>query len=496
MMKENLIPNKSNKFIFIISSILMFSFSLINWLIIPFSLDSICLDIEYNVFFILILSSLNAYCLVLAGWASNSKYALLGSLRSSAQLISYEIFFGLLLVPIYAYAGSMNISDIVLAQENVWFCFLFFPIFIIFLIAALAETNRTPFDLPEAEAEIVAGYNVEYSGIVFSFFFLAEYNNILIASATTTALFLGGWLFFGISSEIIFIIKMVFVCMFFINIRATLPRYRYDQLIVIGWKKFLPVSLAITICYISFLHATTWSPNLIVMNPILIADLNELNNFWDEVFNKHILKMWCEQMKILEFREFCTIVWEQMERELDNPKNFDTQGLTDYLHRRVSIHGDNQYELWEYVRRAFQLPEHAWDSIEQAADRHIENYKDIISLDCSRGTELKVDERFSFTKKIAQIFESSTLDETCKYVINQKDESFGCDSVSKVDRNEILLFAKKTVELSDSNEHGRSQCHSNQKDKNSFDSSDSHKTNGGHERYSAPKAYELPRHTW
>jgi len=249
--KENIIPYKSNKIIFVSSSILMFCFSLLNWLIIPIGPDSVILDIEYSVFFLLLLSSFNAYCLILAGWSSNSKYALLGALRAAAQLISYEVFFGFILVPIFMHVGSMNLVDIVLAQKNVWFCFTYLPGLIIFFIAGLAETNRTPFDLPEAEAEIVAGYNVEYSGIIFAFFFLAEYNNILINSSVITCFFLGGWNLLGFSSEIFFIVKTLVCVILFILIRAILPRFRYDQLMVLGWKKLLPFTTGIVVLWIT-----------------------------------------------------------------------------------------------------------------------------------------------------------------------------------------------------------------------------------------------------
>jgi NADH-quinone oxidoreductase subunit H len=207
-----------------------------------------------SLLFIFAISSLNVYGVILAGWASNSKYAFLGALRSAAQMISYEVSLGLLIIPVVMWSGSLNLADIVKAQQNVWFIIPFFPVAILFYVSSLAETNRTPFDLPEAEAELVAGYNVEYSSITFAMFFLAEYSNMLVMSALTTCLFLGGWLvpFLGQSSTIIYALKITVIAFLFILVRAILPRYRYDQLLNIGWKLILPLSLSFLLPLIAY----------------------------------------------------------------------------------------------------------------------------------------------------------------------------------------------------------------------------------------------------
>jgi NADH-quinone oxidoreductase subunit H len=224
--------------------------ALIAWAVIPFSETWVIADINVGIVYLLATSSLGVYGVIIAGWASNSKYAFLGAVRSSAQMISYEVSIGLVIVTVVLLVGSLNLTDIVLAQKNYWFALPLFPMFIIFFISTLAETNRLPFDLPEAESELVAGYNVEYSSMPFSMFFLGEYANMILMSATTTILFLGGWLppfdnaFFNFIPGVIwFILKIVFLLFCFIWVRATLPRYRYDQLMRLGWKVFLPISL-------------------------------------------------------------------------------------------------------------------------------------------------------------------------------------------------------------------------------------------------------------
>lgn len=247
--KETLIPGYSNIYIFILSPIFTFLISMLCWSLIPFDFNIVISDINLGILFLFAFSSLGVYGIIMSGWSSNSKYAFLGSLRSSAQFISYEISMGLLIIPIILITDSFNITNIVLAQESILNCITFFPFFFLFLITGLAETNRVPFDLPEAESELVSGYNVEYSSIGFTFFFLAEYANIILMSAIIVILFLGGWLtpFSFINGSFIFSIKLLLVMFFFVWIRATLPRYRYDQLMFIGWKVILPLSLGFTL---------------------------------------------------------------------------------------------------------------------------------------------------------------------------------------------------------------------------------------------------------
>jgi NADH-quinone oxidoreductase subunit H len=249
--KETLIPGSSNLYIFIFSPIFTFLISMLCWSLIPFDYGIVISDINLGILFLFAFSSLGVYGIIMSGWASNSKYSFLGSLRSSAQFISYEISMGLLLVPIILISESFNISYIVLSQLDIFYFITFFPFFILFLITALAETNRVPFDLPEAESELVSGYNVEYSSIGFTFFFLAEYSNIILMSSIIVILFLGGWLpflsLFELTGSFYFSIKLLFIMFFFIWIRATLPRYRYDQLMFLGWKVILPLSLAFTL---------------------------------------------------------------------------------------------------------------------------------------------------------------------------------------------------------------------------------------------------------
>jgi NADH-quinone oxidoreductase subunit H len=250
MLKEVILPTKANKILFLLAPFVTFLLALVGWAVIPFSETWVIADINVGIVYLLATSSLGVYGVIIAGWASNSKYAFLGAIRSSAQMISYEVSIGLVIVTVVLLVGSLNLSDIVMAQTNHWFALPLFPMFIIFFISALAETNRLPFDLPEAESELVAGYNVEYSSMPFSMFFLGEYANMILMSATTTILFLGGWLppfdnaFFNFIPGVIwFVLKIVFLLFCFIWVRATLPRYRYDQLMRLGWKVFLPISL-------------------------------------------------------------------------------------------------------------------------------------------------------------------------------------------------------------------------------------------------------------
>jgi len=243
--KESLIPGTSNIYIFILSPIFTFLISMICWALIPFNFGIVISDINLGLLFLFAFSSLSVYGIIMSGWSSNSKYSFLGSLRSSAQFISYEISMGLLIVPIIFISDSFNLTSIVLSQEELFNFINFFPFFLLFLITALAETNRVPFDLPEAESELVSGYNVEYSSIGFTFFFLAEYSNIILMSSIIVILFLGGWIsiFINLESSFFFSFKLLFVMFFFVWIRATLPRYRYDQLMFLGWKVILPTSL-------------------------------------------------------------------------------------------------------------------------------------------------------------------------------------------------------------------------------------------------------------
>lgn len=248
--KEITIPFAANKILFILAPILTFGFSLAAWAVIPFDDGVVIADVNVGILYLFAISSLTVYGIILAGWASNSKYAFLGAMRSAAQMISYEVSIGLVIITVLLKVGSLNISAIVKAQQETWFILTLFPMWIIFFISSLAEANRTPFDLPEAEAELVAGYHVEYSSFPFALFFLGEYANMILLSAMNAILFFGGWqppfnipLFQMIPGYIWFAIKIAFFLFLFIWIRASLPRYRYDQLMRLGWKIFLPVSL-------------------------------------------------------------------------------------------------------------------------------------------------------------------------------------------------------------------------------------------------------------
>jgi NADH-quinone oxidoreductase subunit H len=250
MLKEVIIPDQSNKVLFLLAPIITFTLALIGWAVVPFSETFSVANINVGVLYLLATSSLGVYGIIIAGWASNSKYAFLGAIRSSAQMISYEVSIGLIIISVVLCVGSLNLTDIILAQKNHWFALPMFPMFILFFISGLAETNRLPFDLPEAESELVAGYNVEYSSMPFSMFFLGEYANMILISAFASILFLGGWLppfdiafFNAIPGPIWLCLKIFFLLFCFIWVRATLPRYRYDQLMRLGWKVFLPFSL-------------------------------------------------------------------------------------------------------------------------------------------------------------------------------------------------------------------------------------------------------------
>lgn len=256
ILKETIIPSSSNYIIFLLSPILIFSLSLYGWGVIPFIKGVVIADLELGLLILLAISSLSVYGVIMSGWSSNSKYALLGALRSSAQMISYEVSIGLLIMPVLALSSSLNLTNIVLAQNELFNCWPFLCSFVLFFICILAETNRLPFDLPEAESELVSGYNVEYSALTFALFFLAEYSYMILMSSLLVILFLGGWLpiikiFFFIPYWTWFFIKLIFILFGFIWVRATLPRYRYDQLMMLGWKVMLPLSLGALFFYLS-----------------------------------------------------------------------------------------------------------------------------------------------------------------------------------------------------------------------------------------------------
>jgi NADH-quinone oxidoreductase subunit H len=249
-LKEFIVPNQSNKVLYFLAPCLSFMLSLLNWIVIPSNFETVLVDLNLSILFIFAISSIGVYGIILAGWSSNSKFAFLGSLRSVSQVISYEIALSLLALPVLYVSSSLNLNDIVLFQEiNGWNYLPMLPIFLMFTISGLAETNRVPFDLPEAEAELVAGYNIEYSGMGFALFFLAEYSNMLLMSSLIIILFLGGWDGFLLPSYIWYGIKMGLLVFFFVWVRGTLPRYRYDQLMKLGWKVFLPLSLGFLVFY-------------------------------------------------------------------------------------------------------------------------------------------------------------------------------------------------------------------------------------------------------
>jgi len=258
--KEVIIPSSSNKVIFILAPIVTMTLALISWAVIPFSATQVLADINVGILYLFAVSSLGVYGIIMGGWASNSKYPFLGAIRSAAQMVSYEVSIGVIIINVLLCVGSLNLNDIVMAQENLWFVIPLFPMFVIFFISALAETNRPPFDLPEAEAELVAGYQTEYSGMMYAMFWLGEYANILLMCAMGSILFLGGWLspieiypFTLIPGAIWLIFKILFLFILFALVKATVPRYRYDQLMRLGWKIFLPLSLTWVVLTSSYL---------------------------------------------------------------------------------------------------------------------------------------------------------------------------------------------------------------------------------------------------
>jgi NADH-quinone oxidoreductase subunit H len=258
--KEIIIPSSSNKVIFILAPIITMTLALAAWAVIPFGESLVLSNINVGILYLFAISSLGVYGIIMGGWASNSKYPFLGAIRSAAQMVSYEVSIGIIIINVLLCVGSLNLNDIVLAQKNIWFVIPLFPMFVIFFISALAETNRPPFDLPEAEAELVAGYQTEYSGMMYAMFWLGEYANILLMCAMGSILFLGGWLsplemypFNLIPSALWLIFKILFLFILFSLVKATVPRYRYDQLMKLGWKIFLPFSLLWVVLTSSYL---------------------------------------------------------------------------------------------------------------------------------------------------------------------------------------------------------------------------------------------------
>ena len=266
--KEIIIPASANKIIFILAPIVTMTLALIAWAVIPFSEELVLSNINVGILYLFAISSLGVYGIIMGGWASNSKYPFLGSIRSAAQMVSYEVSIGIIIINVLLCVGSLNLKDIVLAQKNIWFIIPLFPMFVIFFISALAETNRPPFDLPEAESELVAGYQTEYSGMMYAMFWLAEYANILLMCAMGSILFLGGWLspinlfpFNLLPSPFWMILKILLLFFLFALIKAIVPRYRFDQLMRLGWKVFLPVSLIWVILTASYLYYFGMLPN-------------------------------------------------------------------------------------------------------------------------------------------------------------------------------------------------------------------------------------------
>jgi NADH-quinone oxidoreductase subunit H len=267
LFKETIIPSGANKIVFMAAPMITFVLSLVAWAVIPFDEDMVLADINVGILYLFAISSLGVYGIIMAGWASNSVYPFLGALRSAAQMVSYEVSIGFVIITVLLCVGSLNLNDVVEAQRGLWFCIPLLPMFVIFFISGLAETNRAPFDLPEAEAELVSGYNVEYSSMTFALFFLGEYANMILMSAMTVILFLGGWLppvnlepFTWIPGPIWFALKISAVLFCFLWVRATFPRYRYDQLMRLGWKVFLPFSLLWVVLTSGFLVAMGWLP--------------------------------------------------------------------------------------------------------------------------------------------------------------------------------------------------------------------------------------------
>ena len=267
LVKEPVLPSSANLVIFLFAPVLTFLLSQVAWAVVPFGEGLVLADLNVGLLYVFAISSLGVYGIIMAGWSSNSKYAFLGSLRSAAQMVSYEVSIGLVLITVLLCVGSLNLTQIVIAQEKVWFCVPLFPLLIMFFISCLAETNRAPFDLPEAEAELVAGYNVEYSSMGFALFFLGEYANMIVMSSLCSLFFLGGWLppfnlafLFLVPGVFWFGSKIILFLFLFVWVRAAFPRYRYDQLMRLGWKVLLPLSLAWVVLVSGVLITFNWLP--------------------------------------------------------------------------------------------------------------------------------------------------------------------------------------------------------------------------------------------
>ncbi len=268
LFKETIIPTGSDRALFLLAPMITFGLAVVAWAVIPVNDHWAIANINVGILYLFAISSLGVYGIIIAGWASNSKYAFLGALRSAAQMVSYEVSMGFVIVTVLLCVGSLNLNDVVLAQRKIWFAIPLFPMFVIFFISGLAETNRAPFDLAEGDTEIVAGFFVEYSAMAFALFFLGEYANMILVSAMTTTLFLGGWLsplpfppFVWVPGLVWFLLKIA-ICLFvFVWVRATLPRFRYDQLMSMGWKVFLPLSLVWLVLTASAMEIFGWLPN-------------------------------------------------------------------------------------------------------------------------------------------------------------------------------------------------------------------------------------------
>ena len=267
LVKETILPSSANTVIFVMAPIVTFLLALLTWAVIPFGDNMVLIDLNVGVLFVFAISSLGVYGIITAGWSSNSKYAFLGALRSAAQMVSYEVSIGLIIMCVLLCAGSLNLTEIVKAQKEVWYCVPLFPLFLMFFVSALAETNRAPFDLPEAEAELVSGYNTEYAAMGFALFFLGEYANMILMCSMVNIFFLGGWLpliniapLNWIPGVIWFGLKTTILLFVFVWVRAAFPRYRYDQLMRLGWKVFLPISLFMVVAVAGVLQFTGWAP--------------------------------------------------------------------------------------------------------------------------------------------------------------------------------------------------------------------------------------------
>jgi len=374
ILKETVIPRSSDTLVFIFAPIFTFALALCLWVTIPFNSNWKIVDFNYGILYLFTVSSLSVHSVIMAGWSSNSKYAFLGALRSAAQMISYEVSFGIIIVNVLFLSRSLNFIDIVEAQLNVWNAWLLFPMFIIFFICILAETNRHPFDLPEAESELVSGYNVEYAAVGFALFFLAEYSNMIVMSVLTVLLFLGGWLFFfslpvnilgiflvNIIQLLIFVFKIMIFVYLFVLVRGTLPRYRYDQLMRLGWKIFLPITLGYVIFIANLLYTTDsiYGFNYSFVNESMF-NLNKewllsLNNTTQQALNsvvesKHLFYNYQE---FLESDAFYNLQYGETKRDIifriKNPFNSSkdiiiTNGMT-YL--------GNSY--CEFINKWFQI---------------------------------------------------------------------------------------------------------------------------------------------